>query len=259
MIEIKAIPILQDNYVWALLPKNSNDAIIIDPGLAEPVTQFLQENNRKLTAILVTHHHWDHTDGIKTLVDAAQCPVYGPDSHAIPQVTHPLISGATISPCANGQLAVIAIPGHTEEHIGYQLLHQEQPILFCGDTLFSAGCGRLLGGTAEQLKHSLDMIKELPSSTLIYPTHEYTQANLTFAKAVMPNNRSVKDYTRWVAQQRNKHAITLPTTVARELALNPFMRCNDQEVVDAVKGHFSIDASDEQTIFTHLRLWKDHF
>ncbi|WP_185236149.1 hydroxyacylglutathione hydrolase [Teredinibacter franksiae] len=259
MVEIKAVPILRDNYVWVLEQQNSNKVVVLDPGEVQPVIAHLEAHQQRIGAIVITHRHWDHTDGINGLTEYYQCPVYGPDTPAIPQVSHALQAGELVSPIHGISLRVMSIPGHTEIHFAYILQQADEVSLFCGDTLFSAGCGRLLGGTAAQFKTSLDTIAELPVSTRIYCTHEYTLANLAFAAAVMPSNRDVPEYTAFVEQRRARDEPSLPTTLELELKINPFLRCGDKEVIASVEKHFSTHLSNELEVFTRLRQYKDTY
>jgi len=276
MLTIKPIPILNDNYVWLAAPSiaanrssmsRQEAAVVVDPGDANPVRQYLTDRNLHLDAILVTHRHWDHINGIAELVSAYKCPVFGPRSAAIPQVTHPLNDGDGCRPFSQKNLKhiefeVLAIPGHTEEHLAYLLNQNGQNRLFSGDTLFSAGCGRLLGGTATQLQQSLHRISRLASSTLIYPTHEYTRANLRFARAIDPTNPALHEREQELDKLQASGTPSLPVTLARELQYNPFLRCQSPEIRTAVAQHFGLsptNASDDQVIFSKLREWKDTF
>lgn len=259
MLEIKAVPILKDNYVWVISTANAEEVLVVDPGEAAPVLGYLAETRLKPAALLITHRHWDHTDGINAIVARYPCPVYGPASPAIPQVTRVLTEGD--QPVVAGiPFTIMAIPGHTQEHIAYLHTSANGPWqLFCGDTLFSAGCGRLLGGTAEQLKASLDRFKTLPADTIIHCTHEYTLANLEFASAVMPDNPALERYRERCIALRGNGQSTLPTQLQTELEINPFLRCGFAEVRDAVAAETGPIGDDEQAVFTRLRQWKDRF
>lgn len=257
MLSITSISILRDNYVWTL--SGDGNCLIIDPGEARPVDEYITENSLNLTAILVTHRHWDHTDGIEALVAKYNCPVFGPVG--VQRITRQCQEGDNVSLLPGLSLDTMEIPGHTEEHIAYYTLsnHPDGPMLFCGDTLFSAGCGRLLGGTADQLKRSLDTIKKLPPETLIYCTHEYTLSNIAFAEAVMPKNKYVKDRKKQAQSLRSKGLATVPVRLHDECQYNPFLRCNDPEVIASIEHEFGIIAHDELTVFQQLRAWKDRF
>lgn len=191
MIEVHRVHAFQDNYLWVVINRGVGAAFVVDPGDAEPVIACLEEQQVSLTAILATHHHPDHIGGVNILVDRYRCPVYGPDSDNIPQVTCKLGEGDSIE-IAGLKLEVMEVPGHTLDHIAYYCAHMnDTPALFCGDTLFAGGCGRLFEGTPEQMLGSLAKLSSLPPKTKVYCAHEYTQANLRFAAAVEPENREI--------------------------------------------------------------------
>ncbi|SMF38801.1 hydroxyacylglutathione hydrolase [Alteromonadaceae bacterium Bs31] len=254
MLELTPIPILKDNYLWVIHQTDSPWMIAVDPGLAKPAIDFAQKHRKHITDILVTHRHWDHTDGIAELVEHFNCRVIGPETPRIPQVNQYVNEGSTFT-LHGVTFSVIAIPGHTEDHIAYITEYDHRLRIFSGDTLFSAGCGRLLGGSAEQLKQSLDRIKALPDSSLIYCTHEYTKANLAFAQEAMPNNKAVRDKT----QQIEGVACTLPVSVGEEKHYNPFLRCNDTHIVQLLEDKFPGNYRTELEVFSKLRQWKDRF
>lgn len=275
MISISPIAIFNDNYVWLIEHKNGT-ACVVDPGDGAPVQKVLQARCLTLTSILITHHHWDHTDGIEHLVDAYQdVAVYGPKSKKIPQITHTLQHDDEIKLFNEPSLSlkVIEVPGHTTEHIAYfgDLISSHktdntnkqdsliQPILFSGDTLFAGGCGRLLGGTAEQLCNSLKSLSTLPTNTQVYCTHEYTLANLAFAKAVEPNNEYIKARVNIELLKRDKEIPTVPTSIGLEQKTNPFLRCTQADVMQTINQHWGQSWQTEQELFTGLRLWKDNF
>lgn len=255
MSTIVPIPIYSDNYVWLITNKHK-DAIAIDPGDSQPVLGFLHKHQLILKKILVTHSHWDHTSGVTPLRQVYDCPVYGPAS--VSAVTHALNDGDTLSLATGDNFKVLEIPGHTPEHIAFY--SQNLASLFCGDTLFSAGCGRLLGGTAEQFKQSLDRIKQLPPNTLVHAAHEYTLSNLAFAETVMPLNNAVKRRKKQAVAQRDAQRPTLPVTLGDECQYNPFLRCDDPEVISSIKTKFTLSSiPDELEVFILLRQWKDNF
>ena len=275
MISISPIPIFNDNYVWLIEHKNGN-ACVVDPGDASPVQEVLQARNLTLTSILVTHHHWDHTGGIEQLVAAYQdVDVYGPKSDKIPQITHIQQHDDNINLFGDLSLSlqIIAVPGHTNEHIAYFANvssnnnraniniqnNLEQPLLFCGDTLFAAGCGRLLGGTVEQLFSSLKTLATLPTHTQVYCTHEYTLANLAFAEAVEPSNELLKARVNVESIKRDKGMPTLPSSIELEQQTNPFLRCAQAEVMATINRHWKKSWQSELQLFAGLRLWKDNF
>ncbi|WP_019601813.1 hydroxyacylglutathione hydrolase [Teredinibacter turnerae] len=261
-MRVKTFPVatLHDNYVWII--EHQNNALVIDPDEAAPVIAVLKERGLSATAILLTHRHWDHVDGIPELQEHFPCPIYGPESSAMPQVTQTLTEGDHLEFWDGmAKFQIWHTPGHTEEHIAYLLAeeHNNSTAIFCGDTLFSAGCGRLLGGTAEQLYNSLERYKRLAADTILYCTHEYTQANLRFAQAVEPSNTLIREYAGVVQEQRLNGATTLPTTVGKELEINPFLRCDQPEVITQIAAHTGKTVTSGLQTFTALRQWKDIF
>lgn len=257
--KIFPIPIYSDNYVWTIVSPQGDRALVVDPGDASPVLAALQERHLTLEAILVTHRHWDHVTGVNELQRHFACPVYGPNCEAIPQVSHPLKEGDEVQFWNKLTVTVWETPGHTQEHISYLLSGGPQPILFCGDTLFAAGCGRLLGGTAEQLHTSLERYKTLPANTQVYCTHEYTQSNLRFALAVEPLNDDIKKRYQLVENQRLSGEITLPSSLGLEAQTNPFLRCREASVAQSVSDKFGQALAEPSRIFQELRNWKDNF
>lgn len=264
MLKIYPVPALDSNYFWLLQPDAVKPAAyIIDPGAAEPVISELDRHQLVLAGILVTHHHGDHIGGIEALVERYRVPVYGPRSARIPQVDHYVKEGATLS-LDGVDLEVLEIPGHTQDHLAY--LHQpaadqqpSAPLLFCGDTLFSAGCGRLLDGTAAQLYSSLQRLAQLPQDTMIYCAHEYTLANLYFARAVEPDNTAIAERLADVEDLRRRKQITLPTHLGLELHTNPFLRPHIPAVKRAAESYTGRTLETPLEVFTALRQWKDNF
>jgi hydroxyacylglutathione hydrolase len=258
-INISPIPAFNDNYLW-LIDDDKGHAVILDPGDATPVIKVLKERKLTLRAILITHHHNDHIGGINSLLEYENVPVYGPNTGKIPQITNPIKHGDSIS-LFNGSLVfeTLEVPGHTQEHIAYFGQINEQPVLFPGDTLFAAGCGRLLGGTHQQLFHSLSMINLLPETTKIFSSHEYTLANLNFAQAVEPNNGDIQQRIRDEEQKRAENRPTLPTNLKLERLTNPFLRVDQASVAQSVKQYWNQDWSSAEDLFGALRKWKDSF
>lgn len=248
--DIIAIPAFEDNYIWLLV--DGKQAIVVDPGEATPVFNYLKQHDLSLTGVLITHHHLDHTAGVQALVSDYACPVYGPAT--IDVVDHPLSDGDNIH-IAGNTFEIIAVPGHTLDHIAYY----DGSNLFCGDTLFSAGCGRLFEGSAAQMYQSLQKIAQLPSDTAIYCTHEYTLANLAFAQTVEPDNQHIRQYREQVSQRRQQLLPSLPTYLAQERKINPFLRCHEPQVIEYAKQQSDVLASDEVNIFALLRKCKDRF
>ncbi len=256
MLYIQAIPALKDNYIWLIHSTSSDNVLIIDPGDAEPVIEAITQQNRSPIAILNTHHHYDHVDGITRLVDKYDIPVYGSDTVFIPKQSISFSSACKIILHPNfPELKILDLPGHTTDHIAY-LVHD---MLFCGDTIFSAGCGRLLGGSAAQLFNSLKEISKLPDTTKIFCGHEYTHDNLKFALTVDPNNIEIKKRITEIKILQQADKISLPTTISLELATNPFLRCNKAEVIRTVQQFAGTKLDNPLAVFTSLRVWKDSF
>ena len=263
MLTITAIKAFNDNYIWVLQQQPHTQVYVVDPGDASVVIDYLEANQLTLVGILLTHHHNDHTGGVAELQAYSQdrLTVYGPDNEKIEGITHPL--HATAQPrftleYISGELQVLDVPGHTAGHIAYVIADA----LFCGDTLFSGGCGRLFEGTPAQMLNSLQQLAQLPADTRVYCAHEYTLSNLKFALAVNPNTRELQDYNERAMQLRRQDKATVPSTIALERAINPFLRPSDTEIVDNIKQHFSSlnhANLDELSGFTLLRQWKDNF
>lgn len=259
-MKLVALPAFADNYIWMI--HNGHEALVVDPGDATPVINALQAHQLSLSAILVTHRHADHVGGLPMLLEHFAGPVYGPRSEPIEGVNQPVSEGASFE-ALGLQWQVWDTPGHTSGHVTYIAQPQEglpwpRSLVFCGDTLFSAGCGRIFDGTAEQLFASLQRLGALPDETWLCPTHEYTLSNLMFASAVEPQNPRLHD-----ARERSLHARslgepTLPTTVERERAINPFLRSQQPAVVAQALAQGAHDDS-ALAVFTALRLWKNHF
>lgn len=229
---------------------------VVDPGDAAPVLEFLRRERRALAAVLCTHHHPDHVGGALTLRDACGVPVYGPANETIDAVTHRLREGDSVElPSLGRRFDVLEIPGHTRGHIAFV----GDGLLFCGDTLFSAGCGRLFEGTPEQMYRSLSRLAALPESTAVYCGHEYTLSNLSFALAVEPQNPDVLDYRREAQERLARGAPTLPSTIGRELRVNPFLRTAEPRVKAAAEKHAGRPLTDGVATFAELRRWKDGY
>ena len=251
-----ALPAFADNYIWML--HDGVRAVVVDPGDAAPVQAALDRLHLQLVGILVTHHHADHVGGVNALRAQLQGPVYGPRKEKIPTPYSALDEGDRIQ-ALGLDFDVIDVPGHTAGHIAYvQRGAARQPLLFCGDTLFSAGCGRLFEGTPAQMHHSLSRFAALPADTRVCCTHEYTLSNLRFAAAVEPGNAERARYQAQCERLRAQGAPTLPSSIGQELAVNPFMRCSSPEVVATALARGSVDAAPVAVLAT-LREWKNRF
>lgn len=251
MFEVSFIPAFKDNYIWLL--SADKRAAVVDPGDAAPVLARLDAEGLQLESILITHHHADHQGGIAALVERWQPKVFGPASESITGCTDPLQGGETLD-VLGCQVAVWAVPGHTRGHLAYVL----DGVVFCGDTLFGAGCGRLFEGTPRQMLASLDRLASLPATTRLYCAHEYTEANLRFARAVEPDNAATLARSGRVAALRAAGQATVPSTLAEERATNPFLRCDEPAVVAAATAHGAVDTS-RLGVFTALRQWRNGF
>ncbi len=255
-IRIKAIPSLSDNYIWLIINNNDSTAIIIDPGSSEPCKSYFDQEDIKPVAILVTHRHWDHVNGIEKLVHDYELPVYGPSTEYIPCLTTALnVNDKFKLPEFDLDFEVIDLSGHTAGHIGYLT----DGMFFCGDTLFSAGCGRLFDGTAAQLHASLQRIAKLPRNPTIYCAHEYTIDNLHFAQTVEPGNEEIQLRLNEAKTLRERNQPTLPFTIDQEIRYNPFLRTDKESIMKAVAQHSGQKIENSEDCFRYLRLWKDGF
>jgi len=257
MYSINPLSAFKDNYIWTLQSLEGSRIIVVDPGDANPVLSYLQSNNLDLEAILLTHHHWDHSGGIVTLKQYfPNIPIYGSKIDQVEGVNQFVKEGQTFTIKGfDSPIQVLDIPGHTLGHVAYFTENN----LFCGDTLFSCGCGRLFEGTPAQMVSSLKKIKQLPKETLIYCGHEYTLANIAFAENVEPNNIMLKKRRQEATLSRNAHHPTLPVSLASELQTNPFLRCDAAEVINSVEKTCGKKLNNEIAIFTELRQWKNLF
>jgi len=250
------IPAFDDNYLWML--DDGRRALIVDPGDAAPVLQALQDRQLQLESILVTHHHPDHTGGVDALRRATGARVFGPAREHIPGPFTPLQDGDEVR-ALGLEFQVIDVPGHTAGHIAFFTPERDgRPLLFCGDTLFSGGCGRLFEGTPAQMLASLDRLAALPGNTVVCCTHEYTMGNLRFALAVEPDNKDLIGYHAHCAALRQAAKPTLPTSIAQELLINPFLRTRHPTVMAAAR-RFDPAAHDDNTLFAAIRQWKNQF
>ncbi len=251
---IEPIPAFDDNYVWWLA--DGRAAVVVDPGDAAPVARRLSQTGLQLTAILVTHHHGDHVGGVEALVEATGAHVYGPAAEAIACVRTPLSAGDRIEVLGHS-FEVIDVPGHTRGHIAYYA--PRLAALFCGDTLFACGCGRLFEGTPQQMAESLGRLARLPGETSVYCAHEYTLANIRFALAVEPDNPRLAARGRACEAARVAGRPTLPSTIAEELATNPFLRCDVPALRARAERETPGAGASAVATFAALRAWKNRF
>ena len=256
MLTIQAIPAFDDNYIWLIEDPDTHRVLIVDPGDAAPVISALKQQHLTPVALLITHHHHDHIGGVGALLDHYDMPVYGPKTESITGLTHPLSANPALTvDKAFPTITVLDIPGHTVGHIAFLIGDN----LFCGDTLFGAGCGRLLGGTAEQLFQSLQQIANLPIYTKIFCAHEYTEKNLRFAATVEPDNIAIQQRIKTTASCRQQNLPSLPSDLALELATNPFLRCAQNTVIQSAQKFTGQILPTPVDVFTALRSWKDQF
>lgn len=263
LVKISPIKAFSDNYIWAI--HNASDIALVDPGDANVCIDFLEQHQLCLSAILVTHHHLDHTGGISELVSYCQrnnwpLTVYGPANEVIPHCESKLVENDSISlPLLNITFQIIDLPGHTAGHIAYFSHDNIEPVLFCGDTLFSGGCGRLFEGTAAQMLTSLTKLANLPENTKVYCAHEYTQANLAFALNVEPKNQDLITYNNKVNELRAKSIATVPTTIQIEKQINPFLRSHIATIQASAMQFDNRTQATSIDTFTTIRRWKDQF
>ena len=249
------LPAFDDNYIWML--HDGHQALVVDPGDAQPVLQALQAQHLQLQAILVTHHHADHVGGVTELRAATGASVHGPAGEDMPEPLQRYSEGDALD-LLGLRFEVLDVPGHTAGHIAWYCPDADGvPLLFCGDTLFSGGCGRLFEGTPAQMLASLDKLAALPGNTRVCCAHEYTLSNLCFARAVEPGNTALQQYTQRCESLRARQQPTLPSTLAVERDINPFLRTREPAIVQAVQPR--AQARDEAGIFAALRLWKNDF
>lgn len=258
MIVIDALPAFTDNYLWLLQEPLSKCCAVVDPGDAAPVLAWLAAHpDWQLTDILITHHHPDHIGGVLQLKAQSGARVFGPAKENIPGRDQALIEGDCIE-VLGLDFKVLEVPGHTLGHIAFY--HDaKQPLLFCGDTLFAGGCGRLFEGTPAQMHHSLQRLAQLPSNTAIYCTHEYTLSNLRFAQAVEPHNPEIAQRLASVIALRVEGHNTLPSSMALEHATNPFLRCHESAVKQQIDQRDNCQHANAEAVFTSLRAWKNQF
>ncbi|MCP5326569.1 MAG: hydroxyacylglutathione hydrolase [Oceanospirillaceae bacterium] len=254
MLTIQALPAFDDNYLWVM--HNERDAVVFDPGDDNAVASYLSERQLNPLAILITHEHWDHTDGLAAFQRRyPRAALYAPADLNLPGTRFALHGGESFE-LLNRRFEVLATPGHTAAHLSYYT----HGSLFCGDTLFSAGCGRIKAtGSAADLYRSLLKIQALPGATEVYCSHEYTLANLAFAAQVEPHNPAISRHREWAQTQRLLGLPTLPSTLAEERSFNPFLRVEEYAIRQACEAHCDQSLATAEQVFIALRKWKDNF
>jgi hydroxyacylglutathione hydrolase len=256
MLTVLAVPAFQDNYLWLI--HDGVHAAVVDPGDAAPIEAALETHQLSLAAILLTHHHADHVGGVPRLLSRFNAPVYGPRQEPIPQITTPLGEGdAVIVPKIGLQLSVIDVPGHTSGHIAYFAAVEQW--LFCGDTLFAGGCGRLFEGTPEQMVSSLGKLAALPDATQVFCAHEYTLSNLRFAREVEPQNEALLTRIEAEEQKRQQNIPTVPSTIGMEKKTNPFLRFRETGIADKLLATGHLSSREPIAVFAALRQWKNSY
>ena len=254
---VQPISAFADNYIWLLYDSRSRQACVVDPGNAQPVLAALRELKLELTSVLITHHHFDHVGGLEALQAEYSPQVYGPTNPAITGIGKSVGQGDTVTVLGT-EFTVLEVPGHTLDHIAY--FHPgETPLLFCGDTLFAGGCGRVFEGTPGMMYQSLQSLAALPPTTRVYCAHEYTMANLVFAQAVEPDNKALRQRIVKAEATRARNEPTVPSELALELATNPFLRCADAQLRASLAAQEKLEGEDNAEVFASVRAWKDTF
>ncbi len=256
-MKISHLGAFSDNYIWIM--ESEGKIAIVDPGDATPIHEYIKKTGYKLTDVLITHHHWDHTGGLEEVVAEYNCSVYGPSGGHIKGISNPLHDNENFNILGHHEFKAFSAPGHTNDQLSYFCDMTDKPILFSGDTLFFAGCGRLFEGTPEDMLFSMDRYKELPSNTLVYCGHEYTETNLKFAKAVEPHNKDILIAINEVNKIRSMNKPSLPSLIDTELKINPFMRCREISVIKAAEKYSKRKLSNTAEVLGEIRNWKDNF
>ena len=253
MLIVEPIKAYTDNYIW--LVSTNEGSIVVDPGESKEILNLIDSNKIDLKGVLITHHHYDHTNGLLDLTNKMNLEVYGPKK--IEGINN-IVKESDKFSLIGINFEVIEIPGHTLDHLAFFSSNNKDPILFCGDTLFAGGCGRVFEGTFEQMFKSLKKISNYPKETKIFCGHEYTLSNLKFALEVDEDNKELADEYINVKNLISSDIPSLPTSLNKELKMNPFLRCNEINIKNKVTDKFDI-IDDELEIFTALRKWKDNF
>jgi len=257
MLSVTPIEAFSDNYIWCLRKPDGREAVVVDPGDGDAVLAALDERGLELAGIMITHHHFDHTGGLGTLLAHRRVPVWGPGNPAITQIGERLGEGDVVA-ILDTAFEVFEVPGHTLDHIAF-FAEGSPPLLFCGDTLFAGGCGRMFEGDAATMYSSLGKLAGLPADTRVYCAHEYTLANLDFAAAVEPDNGDLKARIADAGGLRARNIPTVPSRLATELATNPFLRFAESAVASRMQPPEGVDPADPVAVFGGVRAWKDEF
>lgn len=256
MFTIDALPAFDDNYIWVIINRELKTCAIVDPGEAPVVINYLKQHGLTLTAILITHHHGDHVNGVQEVLDYKQVPVYGPSNESIHTVDHKLNDNDIVQlDEIQAEFKAIELPGHTTGQLAYYGIGR----VFTGDTLFSAGCGRMFEGTPEQFADSLERLRGLTVNTHVYCGHEYTLNNLKFAQTIEPNNEFISQHIDQCKKLIEESGITLPSTIALEREINPFLRLSEPTVIEAAEKHAGKKLNSPAEVFKVIREWKDNF
>lgn len=259
MLTVQGIPAFEDNYIWLIRRDTHPQVAIVDPGDADPVLAAIEAEDLEPVAILITHHHYDHVGGIGEILARYPVPVYGPARETIPHRTHPVTDGEEVRIDAlDARFRVLDVAGHTAGHVAYYCANPEgHGLLFCGDTLFTGGSGRLFEGTPEQMHTALRRIRELPDDTLVYCAHEYTEANLRFARIAEPDNIELLQRQRETTVLRAEGHPTVPAPLGLEKATNPFLRFDQPSIVRAAETFAGRPLAPGAEVYAVVRNWKD--
>ena len=254
MLSVKPIKAYQDNYIW--LVSTNEGSIVVDPGESKKILNLVDNNEIDLKGVLITHHHFDHTNGLSDLLNERGLEVYGPKNNV--NGINNIVKNNDMFTVIGIDFEVIEIPGHTLDHIAFYSFNDGEPILFCGDTLFSGGCGRVFEGTFDQMFNALKKISKYPKETKIFCGHEYTLSNLKFALAVDENNEDLIEEYDNIKNIVDSGNPSLPTILEKELKINPFLRCDNHHIKNKIVSKFNT-SDDELEVFCALRQWKDNF